>query len=77
MLGKRMGWGWYEPPESEELMRFYDYLADDMVGSQDDFILVMEDCSQSNCFNDWEYTEERVEGFIIFKLKNTTNKYNG
>ncbi len=69
MLGKRMACGWYDAPESEELERFYDYIKDDMVGSQDDFLLAMENCSQSDCFNNWEYTEERLEGFIVFKLK--------
>jgi len=74
MLGKRMGWGWYGAPDAFELRRFYDYLADNIEGSQDDFILAMEDCSESNCFKDWQYTNEMVEGFMVFEYKKEEEK---
>ncbi len=70
MLGKRMGWGWYKPPEKDEIQRFYDYLSNEQPyddGSQDDFVLAMEDCSESGCFDDWKYTSETVCGFRLFE----------
>ena len=67
MLGKRMGWGWYNAPGTSEVERFYNYLENNPEGSQDDFILAMEDCSESSCFNDWRYTDEKVGGFRVFE----------
>ena len=67
MLGKRMGWGWYNAPDKSEVERFYEYLSQNSEGSQDDFVLAMEDCTESNCFDRWRYTEEKVEGFRVFK----------
>ena len=69
MLGKRMASGWYKAPDQSELERFYRHLEYDQKGSQDDFSLAMEDCSESDCFDDWEYSGETVEGFRVFKLK--------
>ena len=66
-LGKRRGWGWYNAPDREELERFYDYLSDNPKGSQDDFVLAMEDCTDSDCFGDWNYTGVDVEGFCLFE----------
>jgi hypothetical protein len=68
MLGKRMGWGWYAAPEKEELDRFYEYLSGNEE-DQDAFIIAMEDCSESNCFDDWRYTPKKVDGFILFEYK--------
>jgi len=69
MLGKRLGWGWYGAPDKSEVERFYKYLSDNPEsydGSQDDFVLAMEDCTESNCFDDWRYTEQKVDGFRVF-----------
>ena len=66
MLGKRMAWGWYSAPEQEKLQSFFEYLEHNPEGSQDDFILAMEDCTGSSCFNDWQYTSENVDGFMKF-----------
>lgn len=67
-LGKRLGWGWYAAPETSELERFYDYLAE-QADNQDDFVLAMEDCTESSCFGDWEYTFQFIDGFRVFKFK--------
>jgi len=67
MLGKRMGYGWYAAPIESELNRFYEELKGYRL--QDDFILLMEDCSGSSCFGDWEYTNEKIKGFAVFKFK--------
>lgn len=61
MLGKRMGWGWYKPPEAAELQRFYDYHR--RHSHQDDFVLAMEDS------DDWICTTEWVEGLRVFECK--------
>lgn len=67
MLGKRMIMGWYKAPESKELERFYDYVEANHFDTMDDFVLAMEDCSRSDCFGDWNYSGERVNGFCEFK----------
>jgi len=67
MLGKRMAWGWYKAPEQSELMRFFEYLENNPKESQDDFILAMEDCTESTCFDEWRYTSETVDGFTVFE----------
>jgi len=66
-LGKRIGYGWHAAPDKSELERFYKYIAE-TYGDQDDFILAMEDCSNSDCFDNWEYTSERIEGFHLFRF---------
>lgn len=70
MLGKRVGWGWYEPPSKDRLQKFYDCTIECLSweGHQDDFILAMEDCSGSSCFGDWTYTGEEVDGFGLFEF---------
>ena len=70
MIGKRLGWGWDAYLEKNELQRFYAYLANEEsdTGSGDDFILAQEDCSKSNCFDNWEYTDHKVDGFRIFEF---------
>jgi len=66
MLGKRMRWGWYKAPKQKEVERFFEYLENNPEGSQDDFVLAMEDCSESSCFDSWRYTDETIEGFKKF-----------
>ena len=72
MLGKRMAWGWYAAPSPEYLEKFYDHiirlLEDGLEGSQDDFILAQEDCSESSCFDNWKYGE-KVGSFRSFNFK--------
>ena len=68
MLGKRMGWGWYGAPTKKEIQRFFKYLENNPEGSQDDFFIAMEDCSESSCFNKWNYTNEKIDGFLVFKF---------
>lgn len=70
MLGKRMAYGWYAAPEESELNRFYEYLTEDLDPMQDDFVLAMENCKESTCFSEWQYTEERIDGFLVFKFTN-------
>ena len=65
MLGKRMGRGWYDAPKKEELEAFFNYL-ETTEDRQDDFTLAMEDCSESSCFDNWRYTDTKVEGFAKF-----------
>jgi len=76
MLGKRLGFGWYKPPETKELERFYEYLEKNMDSeqSQDDFVLAMEDCSNNSCFDNWDYTNTFIDGFRLFKFKNQDTK---
>lgn len=75
MLGKRMAFGWYQPPDQSELQRFFDYIKSNSLCNQDDFILAMESCEGGNCFTDWDYDrkkfekEKNIHGFMTFKLK--------
>lgn len=64
-LGKRMDWGWYNPPSESEMQHFFDYLKTHPEGSQDDFVLLMEDCGESSCIDEWHYAG-RVAGFHVF-----------
>jgi len=66
-LGRRGAWGWHSPDSSEELARFYLYLERNSVGSQDDFHIFMEDCGESSCYSDWSYTDDKQDGFWVFK----------
>lgn len=66
MIGKRMLGGWYGAPEQAELQRFFSYLEYADEGRQDDFILAMEDCTDSSCFDNWKYTDETTNGFRKF-----------
>ena len=68
MLGKRMAWGWYDAPSQDQMEKFFCYLSQNLEDSQDDFILAMEDCENSSCYDKWSYTGENVEGFMKFKL---------
>jgi len=67
LLGKRMGYGWYSAPKQDEINRFYEYLAYDLMEErQDDFVLAMEVCENSSCFSGWAYTEKTTNGFLLF-----------
>ncbi len=76
MLGKRMGWGWYSPPSENQMTSFYETVMDQAstldVFNQDDFILAMEDCDDSSCFSEWEYTVDKINEFRVFKLNDDT-----
>lgn len=68
MLGKRMGWGWYNAPQQEKLNAFYEYLSDVRAEErQDDFVIAMEDCTESGCFDNWRYTDREENGFRVFE----------
>lgn len=67
LLGKRMAVGWYQAPDKDELERFYRYLEHHPMGSQDDFVIAMEDCSGSSVFEGWDYTREEIDGFALLK----------
>lgn len=69
MLGKRMAYGWYKPPSQDEMQRFFEYIEHNPEGSQDDFVLAMEDCTESSCFKGWGYTAETIDGFKVFEIK--------
>lgn len=69
MLGKRFAYEWGAPPKAEILEKFYKYIFDNSEGSQNDFILAMEDCSGGSCFADWVYTGEFKEGFRVFEFE--------
>ena len=69
MLGKSYRGEWYNAPEASELDRFYKYIYSHYPEEPDDFMLAMENCSQSECFNDWQYTSDFIDGFRVFKYK--------
>lgn len=48
-LGKRFGWGWKNVPNDlgEQLQKLFDYLRENPHGSQDDFLLAMEDVKEA------------------------------
>ena len=68
-FGKRMAAGWYDAPEKDYIERYYDYLEDNFFDTRDDLILAMEDCTDSTCFEDWNYTGEKVDGFVVFNYE--------
>ena len=68
MLGKRMGYGWYNAPEADRLNDFYEYLAESVKGEQDNFVLAMESCEGGSCFTGWNYTGEYENGFRVFEF---------
>ena len=41
VLGKHMGWGWYQAPSTERLQAFYDYVAAH-ADNQEDLLLFRE-----------------------------------
>jgi len=67
MLGKRMGSYWYNAPEKDQLERFFEVTGVNV--DQDDLMLAMEDCTHSLCFDNWVYTDQRVEGFPVLKCE--------
>jgi len=68
MLGKQLDGGWYKAPEKTTLDGFYEYLELN-YDDGDNFILAMEDCKNSYCFDNWVYTEEYDNGFRKFRFK--------
>lgn len=76
MLGKRMMNGWYGPPTQDESQRFFDYI-NEVSGSGDDFVLAMEDCRGSGCFDDWQYAPDFVAGFRKFIFTKPEERVDG
>ena len=68
MLGKNMGCIWHKAPEKDTLESFYEYIASKAEMNQDDFVLAMEDCENSSCFDDWIYTDKKEAGFRVFEI---------
>ena len=67
-LGKRMAVGWYDAPEKDEVERFFQYLEDNSEGSQDDFILTMDDGAESSVVDNWRCTGDEIDGFRVFYI---------
>lgn len=46
IIGKHMGWGWYNPPEQDTLQAFYARVEDESgnEAEMEDFCLGMESC---------------------------------
>ncbi len=63
-LGKRMGTGWYNPPEPELLQAFYDFLEAEHFETMDDFEILIEgrEYSANPGQDEWTYDD-----FTIFK----------
>jgi len=70
MLGKRMGMGYYQPPEAQRLQEFYDYLESKGWGEidLDDFVLAIDEECNPYQFIDWDYSREEVDGFAKIKI---------
>lgn len=68
MIGKRMGWGWYAAPKTKFVESYFDYLSSN-YDEQDDFILAIEDDENSTCFSDWQYANEKENGFMKFEIR--------
>ena len=66
MIGRRNGLGWDKAPEQEDVQRFFEYLKINPEGSQDDFFLAMEDCATVDCFSNWKYGKNEIDGFMEF-----------
>ncbi len=66
-LGKRMGTGWYSPPERQKLAEFFDLSYDNCdEGEQDAFVLVIEHLP-GDFESGWVPGEATPEGFRIFE----------
>lgn len=66
-LGKRMGVGWYRPPDKATLEAFYQEIEDLVFAEgQDDFILLQEDTSGApGAYNgEWRYHDNPAGGII-------------
>lgn len=73
-LGKRLAEGWYAPPETSELKRFYDYILHHYpIENQDDFMLVMEEeyieRGLNGCSYNWWYTDKLIDNFRVFEFE--------
>lgn len=76
MLGRRMAIGWHEGSTEKSLDDFYEHIQSTQeLGSQDDFVLAMEDCEGSSCFDDWKYTGKQVNGFRLFEYDIEGDEY--
>lgn len=60
-LGKRMASGWYgAPPDLGEKLNSLFTAAEDAEGSQDDFVLAIEDADHApGCTDQWVYENHR------------------
>jgi len=71
-MGARGPWGWYGAPRDRELDDFYEHVMDmiERDQSQDDFILAMEDCTDSSCFSGYTIKGQSVneDGYFEFEL---------
>ncbi len=68
LLGKRMLRGWYRPPSREHLSEFYEFL-DEYENAQDDFVIALEDPTESSCAGVECYFGVNSDGFQRLKLK--------
>ena len=62
MLGKRMAYGWYQPPTQDRMLAFFEHLENENFydGGQDDFVLCMETAVNApGACVEWQYTEIR------------------
>jgi len=77
MIGKRLAIGWHHAPKKDKLQSFYSYICDYYPESQDDFVLAMEDCTGSTCYNDWKYSSDPIieGGFRRFEMGEDVNSY--
>ena len=66
-LGKRMVGPWYNAPDKNEMEMFYHHIFFNCDGSNDDFVLAVEDGRNSGCPDDWVPTEKTEGGFRVFK----------
>ena len=62
MLGKRMGYGWYlqeEPNQGKRMSDFFKRIEEaEYEGSQDDFVLAIEDGREApDCTENWKYAD--------------------
>lgn len=78
MLGKSLGWGWYDPPTKERFMAFFDCLEKHAPDSIDDFVLAIENAKRTPSATDnWEYGWEdgdMVDGFRKIHLLEETDE---
>ena len=73
-LGKRMGDGWYTTSTSnisENIVKLYDVVLEvDGLEHQDDYMVFMDDCEESNTCNetfDVDVSVSRKDGLVQFK----------
>lgn len=69
LLGKRLGFPWYQSTEDDnpnetEVSKFLEYVD----AYDDDFVLALEEPGNELQFKDWKYTTELKDGFRVFKF---------